>query len=955
MFLNDEWLTLDDSRFRWADLQLVRLEGCHTEGAILHTLDTLPETLSDTYSTILNDLPEFDRKAARTILIWVTFSYLPLTLELLARLVNFFVPQSVIYVCTTSLITVSSYDLVRLAHFSVKEFLVSSNSSEQQDWYQFSVSSGNLTIVDMSLSLLLKQDKELTRNEAFDQPELVYAAKYLRFHLPKLDIEYQSPELHEKIDKLFRHSAVYYNWQRIEYDKKISSIWHYSPDDHEPLIYRASKMGLMKTVKRLLDDGASPFTPFYMKFGSDDNAFWVAARRGNLDVLDLLLQVKIDIRQDIAHEILNIIDTRDENMERVRTTLNLLHDRSSFYSGYDPKQGNAIDDDVFAEAASNQRSGDVLVQILLDWPNRAVIHFTPRIMRAVVTNTKLGDKIMQQVLDDVEAQALDSQYGSGEMTPSDHYNPMGAEIVVEKAGRGIKLDYSKLRDWVRQTTSEIIHLLLSYRENILITSDLLIAATANSDPGVFRILISQKPPSVHITTEVLAAVAQRNKSEDLELMEMLLENWDPDTPISEEVIYALASNTFRGEEIMRLLLQRQQAGIYVSQRTLAMAAQFHRREMVELLIKNAGPDTRITEEVLCGAACNSREPEAMMKYLFELGGSEVDISDELLISAAGNCQIDDLLSLTLDWFPQERVADRVFKAACDSTNAMTVLLKRFPRQFPTEIVVEAIAHGPFPSAYQDVLELLIAQEKIHIDQNLVERLSWNWRALGTFSRLQPDFPVSPLALATAAKDIKSMEALLYDRHLVFDITADIVDAALQTVGFAVIRLLFGRHRSDFPITHMVLTRAALHPDSQEVLEFLLKVEHKVVIQEVWEYVWGSDSAETDKIGASIVLGKHATLRLTESLMETMSSRSVHDEFDFDDLIAFCAENNISMAESERALSIVIERSYYPWTVELFLRYNPEIKVTQEQFNALTGDGDAAESLMQILLGRKNMC
>jgi hypothetical protein len=133
------------------------------------------------------------------------------------------------------------------------------------------------------------------------------------------------------------------------------------------------------------------------------------------------------------------------------------------------------------------------------------------------------------------------------------------------------------------------------------------------------------------------------------------------------------------------------------------------------------------------------------------------------------------------------------------------------------------------------------------------------------------------------------------------------------------------------------------------------VEHKVVIQEVWEYVWGSDSAETDKIEASIVLGKHATLRLTESLMETMSSRSVHDEFDFDDLIAFCAENNISMAKSERALSIVIERSYYPWTVELFLRYNPEIKVTQEQFNALTGDGDAAESLMQILLGRKNMC
>lgn len=161
----------------------MRLERCHTEVAINNVLETLPKDLSETYSAVLNDVPEDDRDAARTILIWVTFSRHPLTLEFLANLAGLIRPEDVVDICTTYLINVSSDNFIRLAHFSVKEFLVSADVSGETDWYRFSASTGHLTIANTSLSLLLKTDDNLTRDAALGRPVLIYAAEQLGSHM----------------------------------------------------------------------------------------------------------------------------------------------------------------------------------------------------------------------------------------------------------------------------------------------------------------------------------------------------------------------------------------------------------------------------------------------------------------------------------------------------------------------------------------------------------------------------------------------------------------------------------------------------------------------------------------------------------------------------------------------------------------------------------------------------
>ncbi|KAJ5589982.1 protein kinase domain family protein [Penicillium hetheringtonii] len=93
---------LEIGRFRWADLQIKRLQESKNEAAFNKALDTIPATLEDTYRDILERLSSDDREAARTILIWLSFSLVPMDLKTVADVVSFNFPDDVIQTCTTS-------------------------------------------------------------------------------------------------------------------------------------------------------------------------------------------------------------------------------------------------------------------------------------------------------------------------------------------------------------------------------------------------------------------------------------------------------------------------------------------------------------------------------------------------------------------------------------------------------------------------------------------------------------------------------------------------------------------------------------------------------------------------------------------------------------------------------------------------------------------------------------
>lgn len=137
--------------FRWVECQLDAIRKCMKLGLLRKTLQSLPKTLDETYSRILNGIPEEYMEDARRILACLVYSFRPLSIQEIAETVAIVAdgevcynveerlcqPRDVLTICS-GLVTVTeslrntevgfsqmTFQELRLAHFSVKEYLVS--------------------------------------------------------------------------------------------------------------------------------------------------------------------------------------------------------------------------------------------------------------------------------------------------------------------------------------------------------------------------------------------------------------------------------------------------------------------------------------------------------------------------------------------------------------------------------------------------------------------------------------------------------------------------------------------------------------------------------------------------------------------------------------------------------------------------------------------------------------
>ncbi|KAI4775543.1 hypothetical protein E4T52_09513 [Aureobasidium sp. EXF-3400] len=164
-----------DGMFRWVACQIDALRECYDLRELRQALITLPETLNETYSRILENIPENKVRAATTILRLLTWGFRPFRLEEVVDAVatnpyeepcfleelRMPVPQDILRICP-SLVTLvktrvalSNYNgwsghareqghnvqefaekwWLRLAHFSVKEYLVSNRTEGRWSLY----------------------------------------------------------------------------------------------------------------------------------------------------------------------------------------------------------------------------------------------------------------------------------------------------------------------------------------------------------------------------------------------------------------------------------------------------------------------------------------------------------------------------------------------------------------------------------------------------------------------------------------------------------------------------------------------------------------------------------------------------------------------------------------------------------------------------------------------------
>ncbi|PGH27052.1 hypothetical protein AJ80_01238 [Polytolypa hystricis UAMH7299] len=291
-----------DGMFRWAVCQLDSLSGCRNKVALQKALSSLPKALDETYSQILDNINEEDIEEALRMLEWVVYSTEPLRLEGLAEVLTIDMeanpphfdsdrhlpnPRDILDICSTLITTVISdlhegFEYVRLAHFSVQEYLVSERFPHKRMCTRWSMQAvpANISMAEACLAYLLQFEPGTSLVGEGKTSPLIHQV-ILRWREYARIAELNGPtKLHRLIMEFFS-SAAYTMWKK-------SQLYEYLPPFHYAAYFR-----LTETAKLLLKMGVD----VHARSEDMGNALSFASEYGleNIEITRLLIDYGIDV------------------------------------------------------------------------------------------------------------------------------------------------------------------------------------------------------------------------------------------------------------------------------------------------------------------------------------------------------------------------------------------------------------------------------------------------------------------------------------------------------------------------------------------------------------------------------------------------------------------------------------------------------------------------------------
>ncbi|KAF7980620.1 hypothetical protein HWV62_37408 [Athelia sp. TMB] len=300
-----------DGMFRWVALQIDELQRCLNAREVKKQLKTLPRTLEDTYERILT----LNQRQSELLqmLHWLAFSVRDLRLDELADVVSVDFDSedgpaydadlrygdSTIALAVCSGLVTESNGIVKLAHFSVKEYLTSGSIKlGTAAYFDIGKRISHSTIAQTCLAYLLNFDKPdaITEKTLGSFPLAKYAAKNWIHHYRSAEDTGPSA-LQTILLRLFTHTSndVLVNWVRLSNPDSDGN-----PEIHLPVprvaepLYYASHLGLLPVMEHLLATGTRP-DAFGGLFGTPLQA---AVWQGHIEAVKLL--IKWNAQPDIS-------------------------------------------------------------------------------------------------------------------------------------------------------------------------------------------------------------------------------------------------------------------------------------------------------------------------------------------------------------------------------------------------------------------------------------------------------------------------------------------------------------------------------------------------------------------------------------------------------------------------------------------------------------------------------
>lgn len=330
--------------FRWVECQLDAVRRCLKLGLLRSTLKTLPKTLDETYTRILDRVPEEYMEDVHRILSCLVYSFHPLDIQEVAETIaivdegdeyydvenRLSEARDILTICSGLVTTTRSVrhawymtaqkniHELRLAHFSVKEYLVSNRiktsktstfflSDHQTHEYLARLCIRylyycNRNVLPIESQLLLDYDANYLDKAAFTP----YAASFWSTHLQAAKLDGSSPLYSECVRMLrdpgFMKDLVWLRRPWFEFDEFLFMVecgcmnyhngeyWLKSPDGTVPPLYYVSLLGIDQLVTLLLDAGEDVDSSC-----SQGTCLEAAAIRGHTSTVGLLLERGVDI------------------------------------------------------------------------------------------------------------------------------------------------------------------------------------------------------------------------------------------------------------------------------------------------------------------------------------------------------------------------------------------------------------------------------------------------------------------------------------------------------------------------------------------------------------------------------------------------------------------------------------------------------------------------------------
>ena len=698
-------------------MQVQEFSDCVDPDQIKSALRTVPESLEATYTKALSRIPKRNAEKARFILLLIAHSFEPLSLIAVADAVALPEPDDVLNICTSTLVSDywdfgslplfdslysipatlrNHHRIVRLDHFSVKEYLISNSIQETTASYFYkSEELAHLILGEALVSFLIRtweQKSKLTtpfcaysiihwlRHARKGQTcELPSSATGNAHSISKTSEFYAERELLEnRTHDMFRvqfsaaHAAWFASWREADSDFFIinraiaSNLARNTPT--LPLSC-ASLLGLRSHVEKLLDDGAdidARSSP--LENGQEFTALQFAAFVGHLDVLSKLLSKGATVTQNdleyIAAEgttsLHNVLQLLLEEKHCLVTDQPLIISLLSNSAGtpdalaflLSTSDTIAIDDTTIIECIEHRDTTDLLGLLLNYCRNSIKIDESIETWgsKASPDQIKLLFNCPKIVIGVEERRALylmslerAAFLGSRDFDYFDILQDLGLDIGAKELRRMVELVVK-----LQKSNWGVSEALLKHVGYHVIDERILLAGARNwneADFGLMSFLLEHLERDLVITELFIVDVATCCGSGAPLLMEYVLQHKSDEVAVTDSaVVAAIEAYPHRIlEKMMRLLLsaRRQEPELSLA----VIKAIFERltgggRTVLKILLEHMGPNILVGEEIMeLARAADDRNRKSVFYKFFR--DSERETYTEVLQNYK-NKQIPDL-------------------------------------------------------------------------------------------------------------------------------------------------------------------------------------------------------------------------------------------------------------------------------------------------------------------------